>query len=121
VSKVSPVRAFRKELAAFGYGEDRNVTVDYHWLEGQYDRIPALVTDFVRRRAAVIATPGHREAAIAAKGATATTPIVFGVPEDPVVASLGRPGGSATVLCGVKALDLTIPEALLATADEVIQ
>jgi putative tryptophan/tyrosine transport system substrate-binding protein len=94
------VRAFRKGLGETGYGDDRNATIEYHWLEGQYDQIPALVAEFVRRRVAVIATPGHRDAAVAAKAATTTIPIVFGVPEDPVqlglVASLARPGGNAT-------------------------
>ena len=74
------------------------MTVEYHWLEGQYDRLPALMADLVRRRVAVIATPGFGDAALAAKAATTTIPIVFGVAKtrSSLVWSPASPGRAAT-------------------------
>jgi len=94
--------SFGDGLRETGYVEDRNVIVEYHWLDGQFDRLPVLMADLVRRRVAVIATPNNTLITTTAKAATARIPIpiVFSVGIDPVktglVASFARPGGNVT-------------------------
>jgi putative tryptophan/tyrosine transport system substrate-binding protein len=118
---ASRVAAFRQGLGETGYAEGRNVAIEFRWAEGRHDRLPDLAADLVARQVSVIVAPGGAPAALAAKSATTSIPIVFEMGADPIaiglVSSLARPGGNLT---GVSSLNVEVTPKRLEILHEAI-
>lgn len=118
---ASRVRAFRQGLGEGGYVEGRNIAIEFRWAEGQHNKLPALAADLIRRPVAVIVAPGGAPAALAAKSAGATMPIVFEMGADPMalglVETLKRPGANLT---GVTSLNVQVTPKRLEILHETV-